>query len=201
MEAGADDFLEKPLDPDVLKLRLMTAERITSLYARLHTQQLELERLNKELYRDGRRCALTGIPNRLQFDEDLNTQMALTERHGKPFCLALFDIDFFKPYNDTCGHVAGDDVLKQVAQALQRAARQSDRVYRYGGEEFVAIFVFGEIDGGFLAADRMRNAVEQLAIPHPGRTDGKGITISGGVMCYRGDPKSCLLYTSPSPRD
>lgn len=191
MLAGADDYLRKPLDKDlskVLGLRLIAAERLTRLHATMWQQQQELERLNVQLYRDGRRCPLTAIANRLQLDEDLAKLHATTHRHGNSFCLAILDIDFFKPYNDTCGHVAGDEVLRKVAAALQDAARMSDRVYRYGGEEFVAVFVYGDIQGAIVAAERMRQAVETLAIPHPGRPEGTVITLSGGVMSYSGTP-------------
>ena len=189
MNAGADDYLAKPLLKEELTLRLIAAERITSLHSRLQAQQDELERLNQQLYRDGRRCALTGIANRLQLDEDLAKLHAMTHRHGKPFCLAIFDVDYFKLYNDTCGHVAGDDVLRKVAFALESAARMSDRVYRYGGEEFLAVYVFGEIEGARIAAERMRIAVEELAIPHPGRPDADIVTLSGGVIAYTGQNK------------
>ena len=189
MRAGADDYLAKPLKKIDLTMRLIAAKRITNLHARLREQQEELERLNQELYRDGRRCALTGIANRLQLNEDLAKLHAMTHRHRKPFCVAIFDVDYFKLYNDTCGHVAGDEVLRQVAKALKSAARLSDRVYRYGGEEFLAVYVFGEVEGARIAADRMRAAVEALAIPHPGRPDLDIVTLSGGVIAYTGDPK------------
>ena len=189
IQAGADDYLAKPLEKAELTLRLIAAERITSLHATLQKQQDELERLNLELYRDGRRCPLTGIANRLQLNEDIAKLHAMTHRHGKPFCLAIFDVDYFKLYNDTCGHVAGDEVLRQVAGALKSAARMSDRVYRYGGEEFLAVYVFGEIEGARIAAERMRAAVEELAIPHPGRPDLDIVTLSGGVIAYSGTPQ------------
>jgi diguanylate cyclase (GGDEF)-like protein len=75
-----------------------------------------------------------------------------------------------------------------VAEALEKAARMSDRVYRYGGEEFVAVFVFGAIEGALIAAERMRAAVEELQIAHPGRPSGSVVTLSGGVVCYAGSP-------------
>ena len=195
IEAGADDYLVKPLRDRLheLKMRLIVAERLNVLHETLRSQQSELESLNQQLYRDGRRCALTGIANRLQLNEDIRKLHALTHRHQEPFSFAIFDIDHFKKYNDTCGHVAGDDVLRQVGAALDAAARQSDKVYRYGGEEFVAIFPFGNIEGALVAANRMREAVESLNISHPGRVDGVEIvTLSGGVVTYLGAPQQSV---------
>ena len=194
IEAGADDYLVKPLNKRIheLKMRLIVAERLNGLHQQLRMQQSELESLNEQLYRDGRLCALTGIANRLQLNEDIRKLHALTHRHQEPFSFAIFDIDHFKKYNDTCGHVAGDEVLRQVGAALDNAARKSDKVYRYGGEEFVAIFPFGNIDGAVVAANRMREAIEGLGIPHPGRTDGDIITLSGGVVTYVGSPQQSV---------
>lgn len=194
IEAGADDYLVKPLDKRLheLAMRLIVAERLNALHGQLRSQRSELESLNKQLYRDGRRCALTGIANRLQLNEDIQKLHALTHRHQKPFSFAIFDIDHFKKYNDTCGHVAGDEVLRQVGAALDKAARKSDKVYRYGGEEFVAIYPFGNIEGALVAANRMRGAIEALNLPHPGRTDADIVTLSGGVVTYLGTPPQTI---------
>jgi diguanylate cyclase (GGDEF)-like protein len=192
MQAGADDYLAKPFVKEELTLRLIAAERITTLHATLRSQQQELQRLNEQLYRDGRRCALTRVANRLQLDEDLAQRHATTHRYGQAFCLAMFDIDFFKAYNDTCGHVAGDQILKQVAATLAGAGRLSDRVYRYGGEEFTAVYGFGNLQGATAAAERMRGAVAALSLAHPGHPQGGVLTVSGGVVCYSGEPKTTV---------
>ena len=164
MEAGADDVLAKPLDPADLERKLIAAERVTSLHHRLHA--------------DARHDPLTGIGNRLRLSEDLTALCARVERYGHAYCVALFDVDHFKDYNDAEGHLHGDDVLRHVAGALRDAARGGDAVYRYGGEEFVVLLPEQTLDGAAKAAERLRATVEALALPHP---RGGVVTVSAGV--------------------
>jgi diguanylate cyclase (GGDEF)-like protein len=206
MRAGADDYLTKPLDPDDLEMRLIAAARVTTLHRRILAQQAELEALNRSLYTEGRRDALTQIPNRLQLKEDLKRAQARLERGDGGYSVALFDIDCFKRYNDTLGHLAGDDTLRKVAQCLQAQCRADDKVYRYGGEEFCAVFAGQSLEGSFIAADRMRGAVEALAQLHPDNAAGPYVTVSAGVAPHPGDPRmssdevlqraDAALYTS-----
>lgn len=186
-EAGADDYLTKPLNLEDLTLRLMVAERITALHRELQARRDELEALNENLYLQGRRDALTGVANRLQLREDLIANESRARRTRRGFSVALFDIDLFKPYNDSLGHVAGDEALKAVATALADACRAEDRVYRYGGEEFCAVFQDESIAGALHAAERMRRAVLQLQIPHPATAAGAWVSLSGGVADYDPD--------------
>jgi len=181
MRAGADDYLAKPLDRDELHLRLIAAQRVTTLHRKLQDQARELERLNREFFETGRVDALTGIANRLRMQEDLRAVAARIERFGDGFSIALFDIDHFKLYNDTLGHVAGDDVLRSVARALAGACRSGDTVYRYGGEEFLAILGTPNVDLASVIVDRMRVAVEECAIAHPRSDTSPSVTISAGV--------------------
>ncbi|PIE17563.1 MAG: diguanylate cyclase response regulator [Proteobacteria bacterium] len=185
MRAGADDYLAKPLVRDELQLRLIAAQRVTALHRTLHDQAQELERLNREFFESGRVDALTGIANRLRMQEDLRAITARVERFGDSFCLALFDIDHFKKYNDTCGHVAGDEVLRTVARALASACRSGDTVYRYGGEEFLAILGTPSLDLAATIVDRMRVAVEKRKIPHPKSPTSAHVTVSAGVAGLR----------------
>jgi diguanylate cyclase (GGDEF)-like protein len=164
MEAGADDLLLKPLDLAQLERKLIAAGRVTALHRRLHDS--------------ARHDALTGLGNRLRLAEDLELLCGRVERYGHAYCVALFDIDDFKGYNDAAGHLAGDGVLRSVAQALQRQIRTGDALYRYGGEEFLVLLPEQTIDSAALAADRLRAAVEALALPHPA---GGVVTVSAGV--------------------
>ena len=166
MEAGADDYLAKPLDREELRVRLAAAARVTGLHRRMIEQHRELERLNKELYTLARRDTLTRLGNRLRLKEDLEVLHARVERYGYSFCAVLCDVDSFKLYNDHYGHLAGDEVLQRVANAIMANFRTGDSSYRYGGEEFLTILPEQPLETAFLAADRLRAAIEDLAIPH-----------------------------------
>ena len=185
MEAGADDHLAKSFDRTELETRLIAAERVTGLHRRLAAQHVELERLNAVLREDSRRDHLTGLGNRMRQEEDLEILASRFERYGHDFSVVLFDVDRFKAYNDTAGHQAGDDVLRAVANALIHQARGGDSVYRYGGEELLVVLPEQSLDGGQRAAERMREEVESLGIPHPGIDTPPGVvTVSGGVACF-----------------
>jgi len=181
MRAGADDYLAKPLDREDLMLRLIAAERVTSLHRRLEEQQRELERLNHEFFEAGRRDALTGIANRRRMQEDLAVLEDQIRREGRPCCVALFDIDHFKAYNDTYLHLTGDEVLRRVATVLARQLNAEDTIYRFGGEEFLAVLPGTSIHTAAAQAERMRAAVEACAIPHERSSVGDVLTVSVGI--------------------
>jgi two-component system chemotaxis response regulator CheY len=181
MRAGADDYLTKPLDRNALQARLLVAERILGLHREMLAQRRELERLNRMLYETGRVDKLTGVSNRLRMEEDLESIHSRMSRYGHSYCMALVDIDFFKLYNDSLGHGAGDEALRAVAQTLRNQARTGDEVYRYGGEEFLVVLPEQTLDRGGIALERMRGAVEALGIPHPGRGPGEVVTVSVGL--------------------
>jgi two-component system chemotaxis response regulator CheY len=159
MEAGADDYLTKPVDPFHLQAGLVAAQRVTGLHRQLERYRTELERLNADLADLARRDALTGLGNRLRLDEDLAQLHWRCARYAWTYSLALGDLDHFKEHNDEHGHLAGDEVLRQAASALKAAARRGDGVYRYGGEEFVVILPGQEMDRALAAAERLRVAV------------------------------------------
>jgi diguanylate cyclase (GGDEF)-like protein len=164
MEAGADDLIAKPLAREDLERKLIAAERVTALHRRLRS--------------DARHDALTGLANRHRLDEDLESLQARVARYGHRWCVALMDIDDFKVYNDAAGHLAGDDVLRRVARALDDSVRTGDVVYRYGGEEFLLLLPEQTLETAAAAAGRLRAVVEDLGIPRPG---GGRVTVSVGV--------------------
>lgn len=180
MAAGADDYLVKPLDIDDLRARLIPAARVTSLYDQLAHQQTELEGLNDELTAIARRDPLTGLGNRRALEEDLALLEARVIRYGHRYCMALVDVDHFKPFNDSYGHQAGDDVLKIVAAELTAQVRGGDALYRYGGDEFLCIFPEQSLATGALALERMRSGLEKLAIDHVDNALGV-LTVSAGL--------------------
>ncbi len=181
MQAGADGYLSKPLDRDELEARLIAAARVTSLHRQLTEQKKELEKLNFELFKQARRDPLTRLGNRLRLREDLETLRARVERYGHRYCAVLCDVDSFKLYNDHYGHLKGDEVLRQVAEAILQSFRTGDTSYRYGGEEFLVILPEQPLESAALAAERLRRAVEELAIPHEASKPGGVVTVSCGL--------------------
>lgn len=181
LEAGADDYLSKPLDRDELGMRLTSALRVTELHRRLAFQNGELEKLNRMLFEQSRQDPLTSLGNRLRLREDLQVMQGRTRRYGHSYAVALCDVDFFKAYNDRHGHLAGDDVLRQVATAISSGLRDGDAAYRYGGEEFLIVLPEQDAKGAAATTDRLRQAVEDLRIPHADGTPRGVVTISAGV--------------------
>jgi two-component system, cell cycle response regulator len=181
MEAGADDYLKKPFDLDDLTATLIAATRVTKLHERLHAQQAKLEVLNRRLFTESRHDPLTGLGNRLALHEEIALLNARASRYGHTYCIALYDVDYFKSFNDTAGHLAGDRVLREVAAELAAKCRGGDAVYRFGGEEFLSVLPEQTLELAGLAAERMRVAIQALAIPHLGRGPGTFVTVSAGV--------------------
>jgi len=181
MEAGADDYLVKPLDVDELKMRLLVASRVTFLHRQLSQQSVELERLNRQLFEQSREDALTKLGNRLKLDEDLKIISTKVDRYGHAYSAVMCDVDFFKAYNDSKGHLAGDDVLRAVARTLLKMCRSDDQLYRFGGEEFLVLLPEQSLESGILVAERCRRAIEEMALPHGANPDGGVVTISAGV--------------------
>lgn len=149
--------------------------------------------------------ALTGLRNRRAFVEATEREIARNERYGDPLTVILLDIDHFKHVNDTFGHAAGDLVLAAVGQTLGVTARTTDLCARFGGEEFVVALTATALDGGLLAAERLRAAVEALVVHS---ADGVRIPVTasfGVALCRRGDSldslidrADCAMYASKS---
>ena len=185
LEAGADDYLSKPLDRDELGMRLTSALRVTELHRRLAFQNNELEKLNRMLFEQSRQDPLTSLGNRLRLREDLQVLQSRTERYGHNYAVVLCDVDFFKAYNDRYGHLAGDDVLRRVAATISSGLRTGDTAYRYGGEEFLVVLPEQDVEAAAIT-DRLRRAVEGLGIPHADGGPGGVLTISAGVAVSSG---------------
>jgi two-component system cell cycle response regulator len=180
-EAGADDYLSKPLDRDELQVRLISASRVTALHRRLAYQNSELEMLNRKLFEQSRKDPLTHLGNRLRLREELAVLHGRVERYGHNYSAVLCDIDCFKLYNDHYGHLAGDEVLQKVAQAITDQCRSGDSAYRYGGEEFLTVLPEQGLEAAASFADRLRRTVEDLQIPHEAQIPPGVVTISAGV--------------------
>jgi len=182
LEAGADDYLSKPLDRDELQVRLISARRVSELHRRLAFQNGELEVLNRKLFEQSREDPLTRLGNRLRLREELEALRGRVERYGHNYSAVLCDVDYFKRYNDHYGHLAGDEVLQNVAETIADHCRSGDTAYRYGGEEFLIILPEQSEEEAAAIAGRLRRAVEDLRIPHEAKEGPPPVvTISAGV--------------------
>lgn len=148
----------------------------------LEYEASEIQRLNEVLEKMARQDSLTGLPNRRNFDEALLREWERSRREKTAVAVLLLDIDYFKTYNDTYGHPAGDECLAAVARSLSGAMRRSgDMVARYGGEEFVVILPNTDRDGAEDVARRLIAAVDGLSMAHAGSAISEHVTISVGV--------------------
>ena len=162
--------------------------KITQLRRRADADMKELERVHLRLEETARTDPLTGARNRLRLAEDLRTMRARTNRLGESHGFIALDLDRFKLINDERGHLAGDDVLKAVVAAIKRTIRAEDEIYRFGGEEFLVILRVPDVAGLRTAAERLRQAVVDLAIAHPSNQPAGLVTVSlGGALISRAD--------------
>ncbi|GAB4580669.1 MAG: hypothetical protein Fur0022_34110 [Anaerolineales bacterium] len=145
-------------------------------------QQKLLEEANARLKTLAIKDPLTELYNRRAFDERLTQEIAHAIRQATPLSIVLVDIDFFKAYNDTFGHPAGDEILQQLARLLEKYSRADDFVARYRGEEFVIILPHTGCEGAIQFADRCRKAIQKTHWPR------KAITASFGVSTMEGSP-------------
>jgi len=166
---------------------------------RRRTQDLELKNLQLDEARIALETAneslldlvsvdgLTGISNRRHFDETLEKEIRRAVRSSKPLTLIMTDIDFFKPYNDEYGHVAGDDTLRAIAAVFRRTFRRAgDLPARYGGEEFAIILYGVDADKALSYAMQLQENVRSLAIPHAASPIADRVTVSSGMTTVPG---------------
>lgn len=160
----------------------------------LRHEKEKAERLADQLRALSSRDGLTGIANRRHFDEFVEREWGRSQRNKKPLSLLLCDIDYFKNYNDVYGHQKGDQCLKQIAQTLNSKSRRgSDLCARYGGEEFAVVLAETNADAALQLAESMRDAIEQLKIPHCASEAGSRVTMSFGVATITPGPESSIM--------
>ena len=148
-------------------------------------KQREQELLERSL-RDG----LTSVWNRRAFDERLAEAWRVASRNGRPLAVLMIDVDHFKLYNDSAGHPAGDEVLRQIATTLKTSLRRSlDLVARYGGEEFACLLPGAELAAGRQIAEYLRQAVFDLGLEHPSSPSATKVTISAGIAWGQPGPE------------
>ncbi len=148
----------------------------------IELNRIELMQQAQQLSLLSQQDALTGLANRRYLDETLDNEWRRALRHETPLTIMMVDIDFFKPYNDSLGHLKGDQCLKDIATAISSiAARSGDLVARYGGEEFLLLFPMTNAQQAKIQAERLMNAIKKIAIVHPCSSVSPYVTISVGV--------------------
>jgi diguanylate cyclase (GGDEF)-like protein len=173
---GAYDFIAKPLDLDSIRLRIEKALEYKNLFA----ETLEYK---KRATVDG----LTGLWNFVYFQELLQKEIERSKRYKYSISLVMIDLDNFKIYNDTQGHIAGNYVLMQIAGIFKNFIRKSDTVSRYGGEEFVIILPHTKKQEAHNFCDRLRKIISKSHFDGEHEMPGGKITISSGIASFPDD--------------
>lgn len=201
---GANDYLVKLPDTIELLARLRHHSRLYHVmrqrddaYRALRESEQRLMESNLALRRLTQSDGLTGLANRRYFDEYLDSEWSRAMAESRECALLMIDVDHFKAYNDTYGHLAGDEALKRVAQAIRGAcSRASDLTARYGGEEFAAVLPATTQGGARLIAEKVRIAVRELQIAHAGSATAPILTVSIGCAALipaRDEPAARLI--------
>lgn len=168
---------------------------LRTLMQKIKEMELETIELKSRLDAAQQRAtfdALTGLPNRQALDDRLTEEIARARRYGKPFSIAVWDIDFFKNINDTYGHRSGDKALIIIAKLLSRFCRETDFVARFGGEEFVTLLPETDAKSALLVVDKLRKIVEKSGFRANG--DNVSITLSCGLTQYlNGDDNESIF--------
>lgn len=190
--AGANDYLVKLPDSVELIARVryhtqafISRQQRDAAYRALRESQQQLLEANFELQRLMNMDGLTGLNNRRRFDEYAASEWRRAIREKNVFALVIADVDDFKRYNDTHGHLAGDEALKRIAGAIGAACgRPADLAARYGGEEFAIVLPGTDLSGALHVGEKICQAVRELGIEHPTSRLGSVMTISvGAIAC------------------
>lgn len=167
LELGAVDYVSKPIRPAVLRVRVKN--------------HLELKKHREALRKSAEIDVLTNIPNRRRFDYVYTSESKHSERTGNKLSVLMIDIDYFKHYNDTYGHAAGDHCIKQVAQTIKNTLhRPRDFVARYGGEEFVVLLPETDDEGASNVANEILKNIFNNKIEHESSKVSNYVTVSIG---------------------
>ncbi|MES2356631.1 MAG: diguanylate cyclase [Pseudomonadota bacterium] len=203
-KAGANDYLVKLPDPIELVARIRHHSRAylnqiqrDEAYRVLRESQQQLLEMNLELQRLSSVDGLTGLANRRYFEECLASEWSRAMRGQYALSVLMIDVDDFKSYNDTYGHLAGDEVLKNAGLAIKRSfERTADLPARFGGEEFIVLLPNTDLAGAQYLGEKVRRSIYDLSIPHSASATAAYITVSVGVASsipQRDQPLSTAL--------
>ena len=166
-----------------LRYRIIEAQEV--LEERVESRTYELNVLNKKLQELSERDELTGIANRRKLESIIESEIATAKRTDKPLALIMIDVDYFKAFNDVYGHIEGGTALRTLAQTIKNSlSRQTDFVARYGGEEFSVVLPATDKKGANVVAEKIRQNIETLAIPHHHSNSSDIVTISLGIEMF-----------------
>jgi diguanylate cyclase (GGDEF)-like protein len=177
MEAGADDYEEKPVDLDKIEGQLLTAGRVVDHYRRLAAASSKLHdpRATPAVPRID---IVTGLPNTVRLTDELEIFFSNAKRYNRHCCIAICSVDLYKPYAAELGQEAADRALEQIARTLRGSIRKSDAIYRLDGEELLLVLTEQALYDASRVMTRMRQAIERIRLRAPGR---QPLTLSIGL--------------------
>lgn len=187
IDAGADDFITKPFNKLELLARVKSLLRIKTLHDELQEKVKLLEQAKERLRELAVTDGLTRLNNYRYFKEYFSLELRRADRHQSTVSLIMLDIDFFKNYNDTHGHLAGDEVLKTLSRLMKNNIRSIDFACRYGGEEFAIVLSETPKAAAIVVAEKIRTLVEHHPFPKQQSQPNGKITVSMGISTFPED--------------
>lgn len=185
--AGGDDYLKKPVDITVLEAKMLAVRRLHDMRQELLSLNKELQQANQKLKDLAEHDALTGLKNRRALMTAFETALTWCRRHNSDMAILMVDVDWFKKFNDTYGHQAGDACLQEVAQRIESAVKRStDTVARYGGEEFCVLLPSTNANQAAVVAEHIQQAFVTPPMPHV-MSEFNRVTLSIGVASAAAD--------------